>query len=133
MTVTKKRRKRKKRYHTGVYASTKTGQLCKYRSGWELSYLHWLDASPDVATFVYEGVKIPYVSNVRTKKIRNYYPDFWVTRVDGTMLLVEIKPKKRLQQANVRKKLAAAADWCRAHGAVLTVLTEVELRVMGLV
>lgn len=127
------RKRRKKRYHTGVHVSTKTGQSCKYRSGWELSYLRWLDSCPDVETFVYEGVKIPYVSNVRTNKIRHYYPDFLVKYRDGRSLLVEIKPKKRMPQANIQKKLAAAAIWCSTHGAILTVLTEIELRAMGLV
>jgi hypothetical protein len=133
MAVRKKRvRRRKKRYHTGTYVSTKTGQACKYRSGWELEYLKWLDAHLMVRTFGYESVKIPYVSNLRTGKLRNYFPDFLVEFTDGSKQLVEIKPSKRLVQAGVKKKLEAAERWCQAHGVSLVVLTERELKVMGL-
>ena len=132
MMKPRRRRRRKKRYHTGVHVSTKTGRHCKYRSGWELAYLHWLDAHAMVKDFGYESVKIPYVSNLRTGKVRHYYPDFFIEFTDGSKQLVEIKPKKRLSQANVQKKLKAAQEWCQAHGATLLVLTEVELKVMGL-
>ena len=132
MAAKKRRRRRKKRYHTGIYVSLKTGQQCKYRSGWELKYLEWLDSHAEVATYGYESVKIPYVSNVRTGKIRNYFPDFLVEFKDGSKQLVEIKPSKRVKQATVQKKLCAAGLWCRVHGVTLVVLTEIELKVMGL-
>ena len=133
-TIKRKRRrhKRKGRYHTGIYVSTKTGQQCKYRSGWELKYMEWLDAHAAVKSFGYEVVKIPYVSNLKTKKLRTYYPDFLIEFNDGSLLLVEIKPSKKLVQAIVRKKLAAAEEWCSAHGATFQVITEHELKVMGL-
>lgn len=132
MAVKKRRRKRKKRYHIGTYISSKTGQECKYRSGWELSYLRFLDSHAEVKSFVYEGVKIPYISNVRTGKVRHYYPDFYVEFKDGSKQLVEIKPKKRVPQVAIQKKLKAAEVWCLEHGVRLVVLTEVELSSMGI-
>lgn len=132
MIKKRKRRRRKKRYHTGVHVSTKTGQECKYRSGWELSYLKWLDANEAVKHYGYEALKIPYVSNLKTGKLRNYFPDFYVEYVDGTKQVVEIKPKKRVPQATIQKKLKAAEWWCREHGATLVVITEVELKGLGL-
>lgn len=128
----KRRRKRKGHYHTGVHVSTKTGRDHKYRSGWELSYMQWLDSCVDVATWDYECLIVPYVSNVRTGKLRKYYPDFLVTHADGSQELVEIKPARRVHQAKVAKKLAAAADHCRARGMTFNIVTEVELRVLGL-
>ena len=128
----RRRRKRKGHYHTGAYTSTKTGQVCKYRSGWELAYLTYLDSHAAVKDFGYESVKIPYVSNVRSGKVRNYYPDFLIEFVDGSQQLVEIKPSKRVKQVRVQKKLRAAEQWCREHGVTLVVITEVELKVMGL-
>lgn len=130
--IKKRKRRRKKRYHTGVHVSTKTGQHCKYRSGWELSYLKWLDAHAAVTTFGYESVKIPYVSNIRSGKLRNYLPDFLIEFNDGSKQLVEIKPKRKVAQSVVQKKLKAAEIWCREHGVTLVVITEVELKVMGL-
>jgi hypothetical protein len=94
--------------------------------------MQWLDAEPTVITYGYETVKIPYVSNLRSGKVRNYYPDFLVELADGKKILVEVKPQNKLTQARVKKKLAAAQVWCSEHGASLQVITEVELVSMGL-
>ncbi len=126
------RRKRKGHYHTGVHISPKSGQECKYRSGWELEFMKWLDAEDNVVTYRYEDVAIPYVSNVRTGKTCRYFPDFLVTYRNESQVLIEIKPAKRVPQANVQKKLKAAEVWCREHQVTLVVLTEVELKGLGL-
>ena len=129
-TAKRRRRKRKGHYHTGIHESPKAGS-CKFRSGWEFLYMQHLDTDLDVLSYSYEGVKIPYVSNVRTKKIRHYYPDFLIERSTGKTL-VEIKPKKRLTQANVMKKLEAARIWCGDHGVTLEIVSEIELKLLGL-
>lgn len=94
--------------------------------------MQWLDVEPSVASYAYEAVSIPYVSNVRSGRLRRYLPDFVVEFTDGRRALVEVKPSKRLNRPVVKKKLEAAREWCRAHGASLEVITEVELRGMGL-
>ena len=94
--------------------------------------MQFLDAEPRVAAWDYEAVEVPYVSNLKTGKLRTYYPDFLVTYVDGLRELVEVKPSKRLAQARVQKKLKAAEGWCSAHGATLVVMTEVRLKELGL-
>jgi len=94
--------------------------------------MQFLDASAEVQSFEYEKLKIQYVSNVKTGKLRNYIPDIFVVYVDGTKRLVEIKPKKRLDKVTVKKKLAAARVWCSAHGVTLEIITEVELRQLGI-
>jgi len=94
--------------------------------------MQWFDAEPTVTSYGYETVVIPYVSNARSGKQRKYYPDFLVEFTDGKRVLVEVKPSKRLPQARVQKKLAAARQWCSAHGVTLQVITELELRGMGL-
>jgi hypothetical protein len=94
--------------------------------------MQYLDGEPSILTWSYESVIIPYVSNVRTGKIRKYYPDFLLTYVDDTHAIVEIKPSKRVTQANVVKKLNAAREWCSAHQTALVVITENELKVLGL-
>ena len=133
MTITKrKRRKRKGHYHRGTYVSSKTGLSCKFRSGWESYYMQHLDSCDDVRTWRYESFSIEYVSNVRTGKTRKYIPDFVVEYVDGTSHVVEIKPLRRTTQAIVKKKLAAAEAWCRANGMTLELITEIELKVLGL-
>lgn len=126
------RRKRKSRYHTGIHVSTKTGRECKYRSGWELSYMQHLDNDPEVTDWSYEALIIPYLSNTKTGKMRRYFPDFTVQYRDGHEEIVEIKPKRKLTQRTVTKKVLAGHDWARAHGVTYRVMTEHELKGLGL-
>lgn len=133
----RKRRRRRKNgrkghYITGTYTSTRSNADFKYRSGWELAYMKYLDDNEDVFTWSYENVAIPYVSNTRTGKLRKYYPDFQVEWIDGRSELIEIKPSKRVMQTAVQKKLKAAGTYCLAHGLTLVVITEVELKGLGL-
>lgn len=128
----KKKRKRKSRYHRGIYESPLAG-TCKFRSSWEHKYMIHLDTSPDVDSWSYEKIVIEYVSNQKTKKIRKYYPDFFVIFRDGTKKLIEIKQKRKLCQVAVKKKAAAADQWCISNGATYVILTELELKNMGLI
>lgn len=92
-----------------------------------------LDANPLVVTWTYESVIIPYVSNKKTGKLRKYFPDFFVTYAAGHKILVEIKPSRRVKQVKVAKKLEAAEAWCKASGVTLEVITEFELKQLGLI
>lgn len=131
MPPKRKRKKRKKsRYHRGVHVSSIAGE-CKYRSGWEKKYMDHLDVNPDVLTWSYEKLVIEYVSNQRTKKIRKYYPDFQIEYKDGRKVVVEIKPSRKLQQATVIKKIRAAKEWCTLNDHDYKILTEIELRDLG--
>jgi len=129
---TKKRRKKKSRYHRGVHTSPIAGE-CKYRSGWEQKYMEHLDADPDVIVWSYEKLVIEYISNQRIKKVRKYYPDFQIVYKDGHKVVVEIKPSRKLQQASVVKKVRAAKEWCTNHDVTYKVLTEFELKDLGLI
>ena len=129
---TRKKRKRKGHYQRGEYTSVKTGQICKFRSGWEEKVMVHLDSQPDVETWTYEQTVIEYISNIRTKKIRKYYPDFYVRYRDGREEVVEVKPKRKLDQLTVKKKAEAATSWCATRGMSYRILTEIELKVMGL-
>jgi hypothetical protein len=131
MPPKKKKRKRKGRYQRGIHSSPMAGE-CKYRSGWEQKYMVYLDENPDVASWSYEKLVIEYVSNKKTKKIRKYYPDFQVEYKDGRKVVVEIKPSRKLQQATVIKKIRAAKEWCTEHDMVYKILTEIELKDIGL-
>ena len=127
----RKKRRKKGHYHRGVYNSPIAGE-CKYRSGWEQKYMEYLDSNPEVLKWSYEKVIIEYVSNQKTKKIRKYYPDFEVEYVDGKKTIIEIKPTKKLQQSTIIKKIKAAQEWCEARQIVYKIITEIELKDMGL-
>ncbi len=129
---TSKKRKKRGRYQRGEYTSKMSGHVYKYRSGWEAKYMEHLDANPNVHSWSYELLAIEYLSNKKTGKVRKYYPDFSVTMIDGVLRIIEIKPKKKLTQSIIMKKTIAAREWCRTHGAVYEILTEVELKELGL-
>jgi hypothetical protein len=116
MTATKRKRKRKSRYHTGVHTSPKCLSEIKYRSGWEFEVIKHLDVNPDVVSYSYESIKVPYESNARTKKMRTYYPDFLVAYVDGKIKMIEVKRADKVSQPKTAKKLKAGEAWCKVEG-----------------
>lgn len=128
----KKTKRRKKRYKTGEHQSPKlTNGPAKYRSGWEVKYMVWLDENPHVVSYEYEGVRISYVSNYKTGKTRLYSPDFLVTWDDGKKVLVEIKPTKKIDLLTVQKKAEAAKVWCSEHDAIYEFVSEDTLKELG--
>jgi hypothetical protein len=133
MATPKKKRKKKRKGHyiRGTYTSPIAGE-CKFRSGWEYRLMIHLDANPEVEFWSYEKTVIEYVSNVRTKKVRKYYPDFLVRYKDGRTELIEVKPKRKLEQAVIKKKMAAALLWCAEHGMTYRIVTEIQLKELGL-
>lgn len=127
----RRRRKRKGGYKRGEHLSPKAG-VCKYRSGWERLYMKWLDEQEDVISWSYEKVVIAYVSNVRSGKLRKYYPDFCIEMSSGSKRIVEVKPKRKMLQPTIVKKTNAAIEWCSANGHTFEFVTEVELKALGL-
>lgn len=95
--------------------------------------MEYLDADPSVVNWSYEKLIIEYVSNKKTNKIRKYYPDFQIEYQDGLKVVVEIKPSKKLTQMNILKKIRAAISWCTDHDMTYKVLTEIELKNMGII
>lgn len=130
--IKRKRRKRKSRYKTGIHNSIKCISPCKYRSGWELAYMQYLDNDADVISYTYEKIKIPYLSNKSSGKFRTYYPDFCVCYVNNVVKIIEIKPSRKLQQHIIIKKHLAANNWCSQRGVIFEVITEIELKLLGL-
>ena len=118
--VVKKRRTRKRRrksfYKRGVHKSPKCKTDIKYRSGWEKTVCLHLDEDPLVERYEYESIEIPYISNLRTKKIRKYLPDFMVYYTDGRKIIIEVKRKDKLNNVIVMKKTAAGKAYAMQHG-----------------
>ena len=116
----------------GIYHAKKCLEPVHYRSGWELKYALYLDLNPAVVSYRYEPYPVEYVSNYRTGKRRKYYPDFEVRMSDGSLVLVEIKPKKKLTLVMNVKKFAAASAMCVLNGMTFRIVTEVDLKALGL-
>ena len=115
----------------------------RYRSGWELSFMRFLDSNDSVLQWASESVAIPY-RHPLTGKMTRYIPDFLMTyrTRDNQMRaeLIEIKPKKqsliesRTASARDRAvvavnhaKWAAANAYCKMQGFAFRVITEDDL------
>lgn len=118
----------------------------KYRSGWEWSFMQFLDNHPSVIQWSSESIKIPYFNPVKGKQ-SIYIPDFLIVYVDkdGTKHaeLIEIKPKKETTMETARStrdklvvainiaKWQAATAWCKQQGLKFRLVTENELFANG--
>lgn len=112
----------------------------KYRSGWELTFMTFLDNNKNILYWASESMSIPY-RNPLTGKPSKYIPDFFVVYENkfGKKLaeVVEIKPKKqslieskvasardRMVVAVNHAKWAAAKAYCQQQGFSFRVITE---------
>lgn len=125
------KKRRKKGRKRGKYVSTKMKVEMTYRSGWELRFFMYLDSLPEVVAFYSEPFKIPYVANKTTGRTRNYIPDLLIEYADKKVLL-EIKPKNKLTKRINIKKFHVAREWCMVNAATFEIVTEVELKALGL-
>ena len=118
----------------------------RYRSGWELTFMMFLDGNDNVLQWASESIAIPY-RNPLTGKMSQYFPDFLVTYrgKNSTVVgeLIEIKPKSqslveskmkdrdRMVVAINYAKWAAAEKWARANGLTFRVINEDQIYRQG--
>jgi len=136
------------RYAQGIYVPKNPQKYAgnhkpRYRSGWELSMMMFLDNNDNILYWASESIKIPY-KHPFTGKHTIYVPDFFVVyrNKHGKTLaeIVEIKPKKqslieskvasardRMVVAINHAKWAACSAYCKAQGLTFRVITENEL------
>lgn len=114
----------------------------RYRSGWELSFMRFLDNNDNVMQWASESIQIPYRNPV-TGKQSIYVPDFLITyRTRQNTLIaevIEIKPKKqsiieskmsnrdRMVVAINYAKWDSATKWCNRNGLKFRVITEEDM------
>lgn len=111
----------------------------RYRSGWEMTFMMFLDNNDHVLQWASESISIPY-RNPLTGKQSMYVPDFLITyrNRDNTVRaeLVEIKPKKQSlieSKSSARDRAIVAINyakwdqamkWARRNGLTFRVITE---------
>lgn len=105
-----------------------------YRSSYELKFIMWLENSDKVARWGSECFCIPYMFVDGTT--HKYWPDYFVEFVDGTKMVVEIKPynqtKKPINEncwaakeyTKNMCKWKATMEFCKKKGYQFKVLTE---------
>lgn len=113
--------------------------VIRYRSGWEMTFMMFLDSNTNVLQWASEPLRIPY-KHPFTGKMTHYVPDFLVTYrgKNNTVVaeLIEIKPKKQSlieskMSANERATVAlnyhkwdAATKWAKRNGLSFRVINE---------
>jgi len=95
----------------------------RYRSGWELTFMMFLDNNSNILQWASESVSIPY-RHPLTGKQSMYIPDFLVTYrgQNNTMVgeLIEIKPKKQSlieSKMSTRDRAIVAVNYAKWHQA----------------
>ena len=138
-------------YRQGIYTVKNVGKYVgknkpRYRSGWEFTFMMFLDSNDNIVNWASEPVRIPY-RNPLTGKNTTYVPDFIVTyRGPNNTLkgeLIEIKPKKqslieskqsqydRAMVAINYAKWDAATKWCKQQGLSFRVINEDQIYHQG--
>ena len=106
-----------------------------YRSSYEKKFINWLENNPSVKSWGSECLKIPYYF-VKDQKTHTYYPDYFVEMVDGTCMVIEIKPSSQtIKPINENSwvsneyiknmcKWKATMEFCKTKGYKFKVITE---------
>lgn len=118
----------------------------RYRSGWEMTFMMFLDSNDNIVQWASESITIPY-RNPITGRQSMYVPDFFVTYRDRNNTtraeLIEIKPKKqsliesrmsdrdRAIVAVNYAKWDAATKWARRNGLTFRVINEDQIYHQG--
>ena len=125
-----KKKGRKTRYITGIHISPKCEKPIHYRSGWELTVCQTiLDQDPEVLCYSYESVGIPYRSpNLKSTKMRRYFPDFLVSYKNGTRLIVEVKRNDKIKNILTQTKAEACIKWAEKQGIKYQIWGSVEIK-----
>lgn len=116
-------------YHNvkrGKYIPNKSnGKELSYLSGWELEFMKLIDNDKYSISIDSIDFRIPYYS--KEGILKNYLPDFKIVTDSGTIVIVEIKPKRhRYIGLNLLKRIAGK-KYCSKHNYKYVVLTEEEL------
>lgn len=113
---------------------TMTKQEIIYRSSYEKKFITWLESNKSVKYWGSECLKIPYL--YIDGKMHNYYPDYFIEMVDGSCIVVEIKPHNQTikpinencwaykEYAKNMCKWRATKEFCDAKGYQFKILTE---------
>lgn len=120
-----------------------------YRSNWEKQFMKYCDFSSKIEWWASESTVIPYFSKLE-RKWRRYITDFTVKFSNGKIVLFEIKPSKETKPPKPRQrktrryleevntfarnisKWEYAKRYAEQHGVSFQILTENELRKMGI-
>ena len=63
----------------------------------------YLDNHPEIDQWSSEEFAIPYKSPI-DGKFHRYFPDFWVKKKNGQVMVIEVKPKAQTKPPDIKNK-----------------------------
>lgn len=111
---------RKGAHIRGIYFSTKNLVEMKYRSFWELIAMQAFDKDENIVNFISEPFSIKYQRSTEQQN-RRYYPDFQIFYKDGSIKVIEIKPKFFMKYEINKSKFENATKYCKEKGFIFEV------------
>jgi len=109
----------------GYFPSAKNGQMVAYEQLLEADAVVLFEMSPLIKSYVGQPEKIYYPDGDRT---RLYTPDFRVDLIDGSRILVEIKPERCLAPPDVKHKFERIQEHLDRLAKPFTILTDKSIR-----
>jgi len=91
----------------GKFPSRKNGRMVQHEGLLELDAIYLFEAHPRVAAYREQPCTVRYPDGAR---LRRYTPDFEVVLTTGETVLIEIKPRRSLEDPDVRHKLRCIAE-----------------------
>ncbi|MBA1147837.1 TnsA endonuclease N-terminal domain-containing protein [Ectothiorhodospiraceae bacterium WFHF3C12] len=107
------------------FQSLKMQRSMACESSLEFDHLFYLERDKTVAQYQVQPVTVSYLHRGR---MRSYTPDVLIVREDGSLLLREVKPHKKLENCELKEKLLAVRAACLDRGVGFEVVTDEHIR-----
>lgn len=109
----------------GKFPSRKNGRMVHHEGLLELDAIYLFEASPLIAQYREQPITIRYPDGNR---LRRYTPDFELRLTTGEIVLVEVKPLRRLRADEVKHTFDRIADHMARNGTPFVILTDLMIR-----
>lgn len=103
-----------KLYTQGIFWSDKNQRKYVFRSTYEFAFFYQLEQDQNVLAYIVEPFDVTYY-DPRYKTTRIYRPDVIVNYKNGDIKLLEIKPKSKLRNKQVRAKAEGARNFLKMY------------------
>jgi hypothetical protein len=109
----------------GKFPSLKLGRMVWWESPLERDYIHLLEADGSVSFYQEQPLRIHFILD---GKEYSYTPDFLVKR-PSDVLIVEVKPHKKIDSEENQRRFRAATKACCQRGYKFVVATDTIIRI----
>lgn len=109
----------------GKFPSRKNGRMIHHEGLLELDAIYLFETSPLIVRFREQPITIQYPDG---KRLRRYTPDFELVLATGEILLVEIKPARRLASTDIRRTFDCIEEHMQRSSIRFAILTDLVLR-----